>query len=326
MTGKAKTGSSTMAISSPEQITAIQIESVVKRFKETTAADSLNLKIHQGEFAALLGPNGAGKTTLVEMIEGIQFPDSGRIQIYGMNWFSHRKELRELLGFSLQETKFLEKLTVKETICLFGSFYSKSKEESIAALHPAGLYEKRDTYVESLSGGQRQKLALCTAILHNPKILILDEPTTGLDPGARREIWNVLLRLKTAGTTMILTTHYMEEAETLCDRILFIDRGKIIADGTLPELLKKNDHSEHILIRLNRPGKNIEWEKITGFRSIRWKEEFLEAEIAADHSSVFLQKLLDILKKKKISFEKLETRKATLDDLFMSMTGRRLEG
>ncbi|NBU98797.1 MAG: ABC transporter ATP-binding protein, partial [Spirochaetia bacterium] len=217
----------------------IEINNVKKTFKDLKAVDGITESIKEGEFVALLGPNGAGKTTLVEMIEGIQFPDEGEIKILGMNWKSHEIEIRKILGFSLQETKFIDKLSVLETMNLFSSFYSITVKNPEEILNLVGLSEKKKTYVENLSGGQRQKLALAISLINNPKVLILDEPTTGLDPTARREIWNILQELKKKSTTLILTTHYMEEAEQLCDRILFLDRGKILASGTLDELLEK---------------------------------------------------------------------------------------
>jgi ABC-2 type transport system ATP-binding protein len=200
-----------------------------------------------GQFVALLGPNGAGKTTLVEMIEGIQRPDKGDILIFGKRWKGNEEELRPVIGLSLQETYFIDKLTVWETLNLFGSFYRLGKERSEQILHLTGLEEKRKSYVAHLSGGQRQRLALGISLLNEPKILLLDEPTTGLDPNARREIWAILgkLREKT-GTSLILTTHYMEEAEQLCEYIIIIDHGQILREGSRERLLE-DDHSEKLV-------------------------------------------------------------------------------
>lgn len=216
----------------------IEVRNVVKSFREVKAVQGIDLTILRGQFVALLGPNGAGKTTLVEMIEGIQKPDSGEILITGKPWKGNEEELRRLIGLSLQETRFIDKLTVVETLRLFASFFQLGKERVEEIILLIGLEEKRKSYVVNLSGGQRQRLALGIAILNNPAILLLDEPTTGLDPTARREIWDILLKLKeTEGTSMILTTHYMEEAEVLCDHIVIMDHGKVLCKGSLEELL-----------------------------------------------------------------------------------------
>jgi ABC-2 type transport system ATP-binding protein len=216
----------------------IEVRNVHKSFKEVKAVRGIDLTILKGQFVALLGPNGAGKTTLVEMIEGIQKPDSGEILITGKTWKGHECGLRHVIGLSLQETQFIDKLTVYETLRLFASFFALGKERVEEIIDLIGLEEKRKAYVVNLSGGQRQRLALGIALLNNPAILLLDEPTTGLDPTARREVWNILLKLKeNKGTSMILTTHYMEEAERLCDHIVIIDHGTLLRQGSLEELL-----------------------------------------------------------------------------------------
>jgi ABC-2 type transport system ATP-binding protein len=216
----------------------IEVRNVVKSFKTVQAVRGINLHIFQGQFVAILGPNGAGKTTLVEMIEGIQKPDQGEIFILGKKWKGNEDELRNVIGLSLQETRFIDKLTVRETVKLFASFFELPDKRIDEIINIIGLDEKRKSYVVNLSGGQRQRLALGVALLNDPKILLLDEPTTGLDPNARREIWTILRELKDRSkTSMILTTHYMEEAEKLCDRIVIIDNGRILKEGTLEELL-----------------------------------------------------------------------------------------
>jgi ABC-2 type transport system ATP-binding protein len=226
----------------------IEVKNVVKSFKTVQAVRGINLRILQGQFVALLGPNGAGKTTLVEMIEGIQKPDQGEIYILGKKWKGNEDELRKVIGLSLQETRFIDKLTVRETVKLFASFFELSDARGEEIISTVGLEEKKKSYVVNLSGGQRQRLALGIALLNDPKILLLDEPTTGLDPNARREIWAILQGLKERSTTsLILTTHYMEEAEKLCDRIVIIDNGLILNEGTLDELLgaENADQSEN---------------------------------------------------------------------------------
>jgi ABC-2 type transport system ATP-binding protein len=215
----------------------IEITGVNKSFGSLKAVNDLSVSIYEGEFVALLGPNGAGKTTLIEMIEGIQQPDSGTIQILGLNWQKNAHHLHRLIGLSLQETKFIDKLTTAETLNLFGSFYDLDRSRTAEVLELVNLGSKKNAYTVNLSGGQRQRLAIGIALLNNPKVLLLDEPTTGLDPTARREVWKILEELrKNFRTTLILTTHYMEEAEYLCERILIMDKGQFLATGTLQEL------------------------------------------------------------------------------------------
>ena len=216
----------------------IEVRSVFKSFKTVQAVRGIDFRVYPGQFVALLGPNGAGKTTLVEMIEGIQKPDRGEILILGKKWKGNEEALRNVLGISLQETRFIDKLTVKETLKLFASFFSLPDSRIEEIISMIGLEEKRKSYVVNLSGGQRQRLAMGIALLNNPKILLLDEPTTGLDPTARREIWAILQLLRQRSqTSLILTTHYMEEAERLCDHIVILHNGVILREGTLQELL-----------------------------------------------------------------------------------------
>ncbi len=217
----------------------IEVKNVWKSFKSVQAVKGIDLKIPKGQFVGLLGPNGAGKTTLVEMIEGIQKPDKGEITIMGKGWRGNEDELRNIIGLSLQETRFIDKLRVTETLRLFASFFNLGEERINEIIDIVGLEEKRKSYVVNLSGGQRQRLAIGIALINKPAILLLDEPTTGLDPNARREIWEILTSLKEKSqTSMILTTHYMEEAENLCDYIVIMDNGVILREGTLKQLLE----------------------------------------------------------------------------------------
>ena len=301
----------------------IEISEVTKAFKSLTAVNDVSLTIFQGEYIALLGPNGAGKTTLIEMIEGIQRPDQGKIVILGKNWEDHELELHSQLGIALQETKFIDKLKTAETVELFASFYglpSKRVDEVIALVN---LDEKRESFVNNLSGGQRQRLALAIALLNDPKIILLDEPTTGLDPTSRREIWNILQRLKERGTTMILTTHYMEEAQVLCDRILIMDKGKFIAEGTLSELISRYGEGDviHFTLENTLP---IDIETVVGFKKVRWEEEGKSGRIIVENLAVAVPSFMNLITSLDNNFLELECRKMTLDDLFIYMTGRNL--
>ncbi len=307
----------------PEPI--ILAEDVYKSFGKTQAVNGISLEIMPGEFVALLGPNGAGKTTLVEMIEGIQFPDKGNIRIKGLEWRKHEKELRSVIGLSFQETYFIEKLTVSETLDLFSGFYRLPKQRSIDIMELVGLEEKYKTYTKNLSGGQKQKLALGVAFLNQPEVLLLDEPTTGLDPTARREIWDILKRLqKEFNTGMILTTHYMEEASYLCKRIVIMDKGEVLARGTLEELLAEYRNGEMISFTVDRPfdpGKLKSQHKILGKS---FSGDRLEGELIVENLVDYLPGFLNLVEQEGLKLKSLECRKMTLDDLFIAMTGRHL--
>src|SRR5271170_318981 len=216
-----------------------------KAFADVVAVDGLDLEVKRGECFGLLGPNGAGKTTTIEICEGLTTPDAGTVELLGLSWAKSANELRRRIGIQLQETQFPDKLTVDETLRLFRSFFPRglSVDESIKT---AQLEEKRGSRVGGLSGGQKQRLAMACALVGDPELLFLDEPTTGLDPQARRHLWDLVDQLKLAGRTIILTTHYMDEAERLCDRVAIMDHGKIIALGT-PQQLIASIGGEHIV-------------------------------------------------------------------------------
>src|SRR3979490_1803191 len=233
---------------------AIECRNLRKTYDgKVEAVRGLNLKIEAGECFGLLGPNGAGKTTTIEILEGLLEPTSGEVTILGRNWKEHSRELREWLGISLQETRLSEKLTVRETVDLFASFYRepRSSEEVLAQLE---LTEKADSWVGKLSGGQRQRLAVATALVCNPKILFLDEPTTGLDPQSRRQLWDIIRGFQRNGGTVLLTTHYMDEAERLCDRLAIVDHGQIIAEGTPSDLIDRLGGHHVVEFRVNGRG------------------------------------------------------------------------
>ena len=304
---------------------AIEIRNVCKSFKDVNAVQNVNLMVESGESVALLGPNGAGKTTLVEMIEGVQFPDSGEIRILDKSWEKDEHFLRKKIGLALQETRFLERLTVEETLNLFASFYSLEKERAREVIEIIQLGSKRSTWVLHLSGGQRQRLALGVAILPIPQILILDEPTTGLDPNARRDLWKILESFKATGTTLILTTHYMEEAQYLCKRILMMDQGKIIAEGSLSHLLDKFGEGDLIEYVIEGAFPTEKAEQLSGVLSCRLDENTGEGRLTVNNISETLPLFLQLVEKSSISLTSLECRRRTLDDLFLAMSGRHLD-
>jgi ABC-2 type transport system ATP-binding protein len=303
----------------------IEVKNVWKSFKTVQAVRGINLKITKGEFVALLGPNGAGKTTLVEMIEGIQKPDKGEITIMGKKWKGNEDELHHIIGLSLQETRFIDKLKVSETLLLFAGFFNMGKERVNEIINIVGLEEKRKSYVVNLSGGQRQRLAIGIALINKPAILLLDEPTTGLDPNARREIWEILRSLKEKSeTSMILTTHYMEEAENLCDYIVIMDNGVILKEGTLNQLLEEETKE-----------KVVEFTAENGlfhdYIQSDWLPFIIQPGETKEKGSVTLKDFetelpafMAIMKSNNISLKHMECRRKTLDDLFVSLTGRKI--
>jgi len=239
-------------------MSVIEVNNIHKSFKNVHAVRGISFTIAAGEFVALLGPNGAGKTTTVEMMEGLRRPDSGTILIQGKTWLRHERELRRVIGLSLQETRFAEKLTVRETLRLFASFYKLGDDRAGEVIALTGLESKQRAMVGTLSGGQKQRLALAVSLLNSPQILFLDEPTTGLDPHSRLDLWNILRALKDEGrTTLILTTHYMEEAESLCDRIIIVDEGRILREGDLPTLLANSGAHNLDELFINLTGKRL---------------------------------------------------------------------
>jgi ABC-2 type transport system ATP-binding protein len=215
---------------------AVRCEALRKQYGDVVAVDGLSLHVRRGECFGLLGPNGAGKTTTIEILEGLLAPDAGDVEVLGRRWATHEAELRQLLGVQLQETQLPEKLTVVETLRVFRSFYERGPDlgELLAMVE---LESKRDSRVGKLSGGQKQRLSLACAMAGEPDLLFLDEPTTGLDPQSRRQLWETLKLYRARGGTVLLTTHYMDEAETLCDRVAIVDRGRVIAEGTPPDLI-----------------------------------------------------------------------------------------
>ena len=304
----------------------LKVNEVYKHFKTVKAVDGIGFEVGKSEFVALLGPNGAGKTTLIEMVEGIQEPDKGEILLNGKHWSGNETELHKFIGISLQETHFFDKTTVKETLDVFSSFYGLSGSRGDEILEIIQLIDKRNAYVEKLSGGQRQKLALGIAMLNNAQLLLLDEPTTGLDPTARREIWNILLNLKQQHqTSMILTTHYMEEAEFLCDKIMIIDKGKMLAQGTLDQLLDQKGCYEIIEFAVNEPLLNLDFLDEAGIQKKTCDTRLGSGKVLVFEIVSQLPVFLDKMKENGFTLKSLVCRKMTLDDLFVEMTGRRLD-
>ena len=301
---------------------ALAVRALQKRYGEVVAVDGLDLEVRPGECFGLLGPNGAGKTTTIEICEGLLEPTSGDVEVLGRRWASEERELRQMLGIQLQETQLAEKLTVRETVRLFRSFYERGREpEEVIAL--VQLEEKSRARVGSLSGGQKQRLALACALVGDPQLLFLDEPTTGLDPQARRQLWELIGELRAGGRTIVLTTHYMEEAERLCDRVAIVDHGRAIALGT-PRALVQSLGADHVVeFALGDAAFDAErLSRLEGVRSVRSDNGSWSLTVAELH--VALPAILAEVDRRGATLAELRTHSATLDDVFVSLTGRRL--
>jgi ABC-2 type transport system ATP-binding protein len=300
---------------------AIRCRGLKKHFGDVRAVDGLDLEIRPGECFGLLGPNGAGKTTTIEILEGLTRPDAGDVEILGRRWGEHERELRARLGVSLQETRFSEKLTVFEMLDLFRSLYPRGRDPE-RLLEDLSLEEKRDARIGKLSGGQRQRLAVACALAGDPEILFLDEPTTGLDPQSRLQLWEKFEGFRAAGRTVLLTTHYMEEAERLCDRVAVVDHGKIIAQGTPAELIA-GLHAPHIVEFASDPSLSAEDLKaLPGVKDCRRRDDRWFVGVASLVEAV--PALLARLDRGGAKLLTLSTHRATLEDVFISLTGREL--
>jgi ABC-2 type transport system ATP-binding protein len=303
---------------------AIQCRDLRKTYDgKVEAVRGLNLEIQAGECFGLLGPNGAGKTTTIEILEGLLEPTSGEVTILGQTWKSHARELREKVGISLQETRLGEKLTVRETVELFASFYREPRS-AMEVLESLQLDEKADSWVGKLSGGQRQRLAVATALVGSPRVLFLDEPTTGLDPQSRRQLWDIVRAFQKTGGTVLLTTHYMDEAERLCDRLAIVDHGQIIAEGAPAKLIERL--GGHHVIEFSLAGDSHHppetWKALPGVDSVHHDDGLVSLNVREPHHTI--PALLDAVDKQSAQLEHLTTRQASLEDVFVRLTGRHL--
>jgi ABC-2 type transport system ATP-binding protein len=287
------------------------------------AVRGLDLEVPAGECFGLLGPNGAGKTTTIEILEGLLPATCGEVTVLGQRWDRHEIELRQRIGITLQETRLAEKLTVRETLTLFRSFYARGVTAA-AAEAAVGLTEKADAYVGKLSGGQRQRLAVACALVGDPELLFLDEPTTGLDPQSRRQLWDILRGFKAQGRTILLTTHYMDEAERLCDRVAIVDRGKVIALGTPSELIARlgGEHLIEFVLNGDSPLDEAVYRNLVAVVGMRHEDGVWCLSVTAPHQT--LPPLLDRLEADGRELTRLTTRQASLEDVFVTLTGRHL--
>jgi ABC-2 type transport system ATP-binding protein len=303
---------------------AVSCQGLVKRYGDVVAVAGLDLVLQVGECFGLLGPNGAGKTTTIEILEGLQEPDHGQVEVLGLRWASDERRLRERLGVQLQETQLNDKLTVEETLVLFRSFYARGRTVD-EVLRLVELESKRRSWVGRLSGGQRQRLAIACALVNAPEILFLDEPTTGLDPQSRHQLWDLLGSFRRDGGTTLLTTHYMEEAEALCDRVAVVDQGRVIAIGTPRELIASLGADQIIEFAL-APGCPVvsrdALSALPGVRDARVHED--ATRLIVSEVGLAVPALLGLLGGCGGALTRLQTHHATLEDVFVALTGRHL--
>jgi len=293
----------------------------VKRYGELTAVNGISLSVEEKQIFGILGPNGAGKTTTLEIVEGIRDSDEGEVKILGLDRAMKKKEIKEIIGVQLQSTATPDRLTVRETIELFGTFY-EHRLPADKVIEQVQLEQKADSRIEELSGGQAQRLAIGLALVNDPKVIFLDEPTTGLDPAARRNLWEVIENLRKAGKTIVLTTHYMEEAERLCDIVAIMDQGKIVAQDTPPNLIKTLGESQAIEFVASGTLEPSELEGLPGVTRVV-SSEGVHSLFTTDATAT-LHALVERSGRNGWKAEDIKIRQATLEDVFVRLTGRRL--
>jgi ABC-2 type transport system ATP-binding protein len=302
----------------------LRVRDLRKSYKDVRAVAGLNLEVRGGECFGLLGPNGAGKTTTVEICEGLTEPDSGDVEVLGMHWKTDAAQLRQRLGIQLQDTQLSEKLTVHETVRLFRSFFRQGADAA-DVIARVQLEEKQNARVGDLSGGQKQRLALACALVGDPDFLFLDEPTTGLDPQARRQLWDLIEEFKKSGRTILLTTHYMDEAEHLCDRVAIVDHGKEIALGTPRELIASTCADQMVEFTAGSAASSLNVDalrRVEGVREVRTENGAVLLQVSELHTAV--PALLAELTRQHVPLTELRTHSATLEDVFVTLTGRHL--
>jgi ABC-2 type transport system ATP-binding protein len=298
---------------------ALLVEELVKRYGDVVAVDRLSFSVEQGEIFGLLGPNGAGKTTTLEVVEGLQRPDSGRVCVLGLDAATKSREIRARTGVQLQASSYYEYLTLQEILSLLGSFYPRRLPPT-ELLERVGLEDKARRRVRQLSGGEQQRFALAASLVNNPELVILDEPTTGLDPRSRRDLWELVRQVREAGATVIVTTHYMEEAEEMCDRVAIMDHGQLLACGSPRQLVNRiaASYAVKLVTAVPLTGEQLESLHLNGGMppTVDGNAYLLRL----DGSPAALQDLLDRVGQTGVALEHLEITPVTLEDVFIELT------
>lgn len=298
-------------------MSVISIKQLVKQYPNVTAVNGVNLEIQKGEIFGLLGPNGAGKTTTLEILEGITKPTSGQVEVLGMSVIKHANQIKKRIGVQLQSSEYLPNLTLVELINLFASLYSvEVNPKDILAF--VDLEEKAHAFVKELSGGQKQRFTIATSLVHKPEIIFLDEPTTGLDPGARRKLWALIQKINESGTTVVLTTHYMEEAEILCNRIAIMDNGKILSVNEPQKLIEDLAHTTQISFLIH---KEIEESIFKGLPGVEKVYSSFPKVILEIGNLDNISPIINALKEKHIHFAGFTVKTASLEDVYLDLTG-----
>ena len=298
---------------------ALQVEELVKRYGDVVAVDHLSFSVQRGEIFGLLGPNGAGKTTTLEIVEGLQQPDSGRVAVLGMDGATRNREIKARTGVQLQASSYYEYLSLQEILSLLGSFYPKRLPPG-ELLALVGLTDKARRRIRQLSGGEQQRFALAASLVNDPELVILDEPTTGLDPVSRRDLWGLVSRVRERGATVIVTTHYMEEAEEHCDRLAIINHGRLLASGTPRELIDRIEGSYAVKLVTSEPMTGEQLEALAHFGGAAPIATGNTCLLRLHNDAAGLQQLLDEVGRAGLTLEQLEITPVTLEDVFIELT------
>ncbi|MFJ6621561.1 ABC transporter ATP-binding protein [Kitasatospora sp. NPDC091335] len=298
---------------------AISADGIRQRYGDVQAVDGVSLTVEAGEFYGILGPNGAGKTTTMEILEGVRKPDEGRIELLGMRPWPRNPKLLPRIGVQFQATAFFRKLTARETIRTFASFYGTGPRRADAMLERVGLVDKAETLTDQMSGGQAQRLSIACALAHDPELVFLDEPTTGLDPQSRRNLWDLLRDINAEGRTVVLTTHYLDEAEVLCDRVSIMDHGKVLHTGAPTALIREIDDTVRISVASGQLPLDRARELLTaaGADIATLEDDTVSLSVSTRLPAPVLTVLAE-----QNALRGLEVRGATLEDVFLQLTGR----
>ncbi|MBC8280178.1 MAG: ABC transporter ATP-binding protein [Chloroflexi bacterium] len=320
---------------------AVQVENLIKRFGTFTAVDGVTFAVERGEVFGILGPNGAGKTTTLEIIESLQKPTEGRVSVLGLDVQSNAAEVKARIGVQLQASAYYAYLNLTEILSLLGSFYpNKAKPDSL--LEQVGLSDKAKSRIAELSGGQKQRFAVAASLVNNPELVVLDEPTTGLDPQARRNLWGLIREVNQRGVTVVLTTHSMDEAELLCSRLAIMDHGKLLAVDTPRNLVNRLEASYAVKLTMDKPMTAVQLENLHGRVEVLHSNEADEADAANNENGVgeattaentyllrlpnpaALKAMLDEITETGLGLENLQITPVTLEDVFLELTGTEL--